>query len=214
MARLAAGPSSEERRQQIIDAALRVFARKGFIGATNKDIALEAGVTPGLIYHYFADKHALFEAVLTDHTPLGDVGVLLADEGVHELEPRELVLTLVKTLVTRMEASRNVGAFQCIIGEAMRQPEMTALFNAKAARVIEALAGYLRGQMERGRLRQMDATLVAQLVIGSVIACVMRRKITRDPVLSAYSVEQIATTLTEMVFGGLELPTGRATAAS
>ena len=59
MARVAAGPSSEERRQQSIAAARCVFARKGFLGPTNQDIALAAGVTPGLLYHYFADKRAL-----------------------------------------------------------------------------------------------------------------------------------------------------------
>ena len=139
---------------------------------------------------------------MLEHTPLGDVSALLADEGVQELAPRELVRTLIRVMVTRMEASENVGAFQCIIGAAMHEPETTALFNAKAARVVETLAGYLRAQMERGRLRPLDPTLVAQLVIGSVLACVLRRKITRDPALSSYSVEQIAITLTEMVFGG------------
>lgn len=204
MARIAAGPSSEERRQQIIDAALRVFAREGFAGATNKDIALEAGVTAGLIYHYFADKRALFEAVLTEHTPLGEIGTLLADEAAGDLAPRELVCALVKNLITRMEASENIGAFRCIAAEAVHRPEMATLFNAKSARIVEALAGYLRGQMERGRLRQMDPTLVAQLIVGSVFASVMRRKVTKDSVLSSYSAEQIATTLTELVFRGLE----------
>ena len=77
--------------------------------------------------------------------------------------------------------------------------------------MVETLADYLRGQMERGRLRPLDPTLVAQLIIGSVLACVMRRKVTRDAALSAYSVEQIATTLTEMVLGGLQLPAAQAT---
>jgi AcrR family transcriptional regulator len=45
-----------------------------------------------LLYHYFADKRALFEAVLMEHTPLGDVSALLADEGVQQLAPRELRL--------------------------------------------------------------------------------------------------------------------------
>lgn len=214
MARIAAGPSSEERRQQIVDAALRVFAREGYMGATNKDIALEAGVTAGLIYHYFADKRALFEAVLTEHTPLGEIGTLLADDAASELAPRDLVFALVKNLITRMEASENIGAFRCIVAEAVHKPEMTALFNAKSARMVEALAGYLRGQMERGRLREMDSTLVAQLIVGSVLASVMRRKVTKDPLLSAYSAEQIATTLTELVFHGLEPPAAGALPAS
>src|SRR5919197_1581971 len=109
MARVAAGPSSEERRQQIIAAARCVFARKGFMGATNKDIALAAGITPGLLYHYFADKRALFEAVLMEHTPLGDVSALLADEGVQQLAPRELLLTLLRVMVTGVKAAENVA---------------------------------------------------------------------------------------------------------
>jgi hypothetical protein len=103
-----------------------------------------------------------------------------------------------------MEAAENIGAFRCIAAEAVHRPEMAALFNAKSARIVEALSGYLRGQMERGRLRQMDPTLVAQLIVGSVLTSVMRRKVTKDPVLSSYSAEQIAGTLTELVFRGLE----------
>ncbi|MBV8695756.1 MAG: TetR family transcriptional regulator, partial [Ktedonobacteraceae bacterium] len=38
----------EDRREQIIDAAMRVFSQKGFTRATNKDIAHEAGITAGL----------------------------------------------------------------------------------------------------------------------------------------------------------------------
>ena len=54
----------EDRRDQIIDAAMQVFAQKGFTRATNKDIAREAGITPGLIYYYFENKEALLTAIL------------------------------------------------------------------------------------------------------------------------------------------------------
>nr|MCR5661372.1 TetR family transcriptional regulator [bacterium] len=46
---------AEARREQIIQAALKVFSEKGFLAATNKDIAAAAGIAPGLIYHYFKD---------------------------------------------------------------------------------------------------------------------------------------------------------------
>ncbi len=52
----------EDRREQIIDAAMKVFSQKGFLRATNKDIAREAGITPGLIYYYFENKEALLTA--------------------------------------------------------------------------------------------------------------------------------------------------------
>ena len=61
----------ERRRQQIIDGALQVFASKGFETATTKDIAKAAGVkSPGLIYHYFADKADLFRHVIEQRVPV------------------------------------------------------------------------------------------------------------------------------------------------
>src|SRR5215470_7491445 len=60
----------EDRREQIIDAAMRVFAQKGYGNATNKDIAREAGITPGLIYYYFESKEALLYALLEERSPL------------------------------------------------------------------------------------------------------------------------------------------------
>ncbi len=60
----------EDRREQIIDAAMRVFSQKGFARATNKDIAREAGITTGLIYHYFESKEAVLKAIIETRSPL------------------------------------------------------------------------------------------------------------------------------------------------
>src|SRR5438105_1311581 len=53
---------AEERREQILDAALRIFSEKGFAGASIRDISREVGVTEGLIYHYFENKEQLEQA--------------------------------------------------------------------------------------------------------------------------------------------------------
>jgi AcrR family transcriptional regulator len=53
---------SEARRLQIIDAAYRCFARKGFHQATMRDIFYEASLSPGAIYHYFRSKDDIIRA--------------------------------------------------------------------------------------------------------------------------------------------------------
>ena len=53
---------SVARRQQIIDAAYRCFARKGFHQATMRDIYAEANLSPGAVYHYFDSKDAIIQA--------------------------------------------------------------------------------------------------------------------------------------------------------
>src|SRR5690348_14244025 len=54
----------EQRRGRILAAATRVFARKGYDGASMSDIAEAAGVTKPVLYDHFASKDALFETLL------------------------------------------------------------------------------------------------------------------------------------------------------
>ena len=58
--------SQEERRRQILDAAVRAFAKKGYHAWRVSDIAEEAGVAYGLVYHYFESKDAVLEAVFRE----------------------------------------------------------------------------------------------------------------------------------------------------
>ena len=53
----------EERRRQILEAAVRAFARSGYHGCRVSDVAREAGVAYGLVYHYYGSKEALLDAI-------------------------------------------------------------------------------------------------------------------------------------------------------
>jgi TetR/AcrR family transcriptional regulator, fatty acid metabolism regulator protein len=56
----------EDRRRQILDAAVRVFARQGFHGCRVSDVADEAGVAYGLVYHYFGSKETLLDTLFLE----------------------------------------------------------------------------------------------------------------------------------------------------
>ena len=56
----------DERRRQILQAAVRAFARKGYHACRVSDIAKEAGVAYGLVYHYYRSKEALLEAIFKE----------------------------------------------------------------------------------------------------------------------------------------------------
>ena len=57
---------SPDRRRELLDAAVRVFARKGFRAARVGDIAEEAGVAHGLLYHYFRSKEEVLETIFRE----------------------------------------------------------------------------------------------------------------------------------------------------
>src|ERR1700687_5096570 len=83
-------PAERGRRAQIVDAALHVMAERGFRGASIKRIAQHAGLkSPALIYWYFKDKQALFEAMLEEMAPF--LGVVADAEQALD-QPPEVVL--------------------------------------------------------------------------------------------------------------------------
>jgi len=59
--------ASEEKRKTLLDAAVRVFARAGYHGSRVGDIAEEAGVAHGLLYHYFASKEEVLQTIFREN---------------------------------------------------------------------------------------------------------------------------------------------------
>ena len=54
----------QESREAILDAALKLFAKKGFSRTTTADIAREAGISKGLIYNYFRSKEGILDSLI------------------------------------------------------------------------------------------------------------------------------------------------------
>jgi AcrR family transcriptional regulator len=103
-ARVAAGPVSakappnkRDTLKRIAEAARREFAAKGLADSRVDDIALAAGVTKQLIYHYFRSKEELFACVL-DESSEQAMGALLALE-LDDLPPREALRALLDAML-------------------------------------------------------------------------------------------------------------------
>src|SRR5436853_1927283 len=116
----------ESKRQQIIDGALRVFARKGFERATNKDIAEASGIgSPGLIYHYFKDKSDLLRQVIEQRAPV--LQLLNQSESMIDLPPREALRLFGTMFLETMENHSAVALLKLMMGEAIRQPTVAKM---------------------------------------------------------------------------------------
>jgi len=85
--RLGTRSQPEQSRAAILDAAVREFAREGVAGARTDAIARSAGVNKALLYYYFKDKEALYQAVLDE--VFGGVRVAIESALKQELPPRE-----------------------------------------------------------------------------------------------------------------------------
>src|SRR5947209_10727155 len=88
--------AAEDKRQQILSAAVRVFAAQGYEATRVGDIAKDAGVAYGLVYHYFGSKDAVLEAVFREAWGRLLAAVALAEEtGDDAAEQLGLVVKIV-----------------------------------------------------------------------------------------------------------------------
>jgi len=191
----------EDRREQIIDAAMHVFAQKGFSRATNKDIAREAGITPGLIYHYFESKEALLNAIIEGRSPVQAMREIPAH--MLAMPPRLFLPFLVRQVLVRVESEQFVQLIRVLLSEVLHNPELAILPVGVFQQAIAFLSQYLAAQMQKGELREADAALTAQVLIGALIGFVVRRQILHDPLASQYTHEQIAAAVVTTALEGL-----------
>src|SRR5580704_11698261 len=112
----------EVRKEQIMEAALRVFAEKGFAEASNRDIAKAAGVrSPGLIYHYFPSKMDLLREIVESRGHLNDI---LSDVEWLLQQPPEVTLPRVGQLYVSLYQNPEAALLlKVVLGEALRNKE-------------------------------------------------------------------------------------------
>jgi AcrR family transcriptional regulator len=167
-----ATPTSREqqaiaRRAQIVETALQLFARHGFDGTSTKQIAQAAGITEGLIFHYFPTKAHLLTAVIdTRHSFLGELRALLggvATQSAADVLPR-LATSWLATL--RREAAITAVLF----GTAQTNAEVGTALRGVIEEGTTRLATYLRARMEAGELRaDLPVESSAQMFFASLM---------------------------------------------
>ena len=154
----------EDKRRQLLDAAVRVFARKGFHASRVGDIAEEAGVAHGLLYHYFKSKDQVLEAVFHENW-----SVLVARiESVEETDEsaadqiRHIAAIVLRTWLHLPDVVR------VVIQEFGRSPELAERIG-ELTRPIEVLQRVIARGVERGEFRaDIDPAFAATVVYGSI----------------------------------------------
>lgn len=196
---------AEERREQIIDAAMRVFAEKGFARATNRDIAHEAGITSGLIYYYFKSKEDLLRAALEERSPV-QVMTQITPEML-EQPPEVLLPLLLIRILNLVESAQFVGMIRVLLPEILHgSTEVAPIALDFFQRIISFLNSYMLLQVTRGTVRaDLDTAMTVQIFISNMIGMVMRRQIMHDPGALQYTHEEIAQAVVETLLRGIQL---------
>jgi AcrR family transcriptional regulator len=126
----------DARRQEILGAARRVFLRTDFATTSMGEIAEEAGVTRGLLNHYFGTKRDLYLAVVAD---VASTLPAMVDTTLRDLPREEMVARNAENFLDAME--RDVEVWTVLLGaEALaRDPEVVAVMTAARDEVVERM---------------------------------------------------------------------------
>jgi AcrR family transcriptional regulator len=150
----------DARRDQILDAARRVFVRSSATEASTAEVAREAGVTRGLVHHYFGTKRELYVAVVADlAAKLPD----LVRTDVADLPVEEMVEANVRSWLDAVERDREL--WLAILGVEMvgRDPEIEAIMSEARDRVIERMTA----NQARGAKPTDELQLVLRIFLGA-----------------------------------------------
>lgn len=162
-------PRKIARPEDLLAAALRVFAERGFAAARLDDVAREAGVSKAALYLYFESKQAIFEALVRSAV-LHNIERLEAMVAGSEESAGDLLRRLVQA-VARLVVETELAAFpKLIVAEATNFPDLARLYrSAVIERVLGLVARIIRRGIETGEFRPADPHLAARLVMAPLL---------------------------------------------
>jgi AcrR family transcriptional regulator len=156
---------SEERRQQILDAAETVFGERGFAQARMDDIVSEAGLSKGALYWYYKSKNAIILALLDRvfGREFEKAEALVEAPGTASQRLTEFVQSTLHDIAGMRHLLPIAYEFVAL---AARQNEVRAAIGDYYQRYQSLLARIIRQGIEAGEFRQQDPEEAAMLIIG------------------------------------------------
>ena len=148
---------SAERVPQIVEAAMKVFARKGFAAARMEDIAQEAGLSIGGVYWYFKGKDDVIVGIMQAiiDADVKTLRNLLDASGTVRDRLAQYVLATIEEAIETTPLSYE------LYGLALRDTKVRKHIRSFFTAYRDVLAEFVRQGIQRGELRDVDANLAA-----------------------------------------------------
>ena len=162
--------AGEERRQQILRVAVRLFSQRGFRGTTTKEIAQGAGISEAMVFRHFATKEELYAAIL-DYKAcaggLGDPCELVAD-AVRRKDDRAVFETLARTALQHHE--QDTEFMRLLLHAALEGHQLAQMFwDTFVRRIYEFLSDYIKERQRDGAFRNIEPKVVVRALVGMIM---------------------------------------------
>lgn len=159
------------KRERILEAAIRVFADKGFHRAKIKDVARAAGIADGTVYNYFASKDDLLLGILERLNESSERPKAFAEGSSGDFKT-----FFASYLRHRLELIfENADVFQALLPELIANTELRERYLAGVVTPTTQLAeAYFQAQVEAGKLKAFDVSLITRAISGMVLGLLVQ----------------------------------------
>ena len=152
-----------ERRIQILEVALKLFAERGVEGTTIKQIAERADISVGLLYHYFDGKASLLEAIF-EHRALK----LPQLEEMHGRPVEDILPLFAQSMCDDLR--ENIEIVWIFFREQRSFPTVSEQVERKRQKCAQSLSGYLQARQQSGELREFSPEIAARMLMGALFS--------------------------------------------
>ena len=167
--------SQQRRRDDIVQAALRVFDRDGFEGARIDDVAAEADVAKGTVYLYFKNKDAIAEAMVERHF-LGMEARFMIDAKPKNLST--FIVSLEQSMGVPEEHANFIRVFFEVFGPSFASDSFTSMVSSFFEKLGTRYAQALEHLQKQGDVRaDLDARLLGRSLASTVDGMILHRSL-------------------------------------
>ena len=192
-----------DRRRQILDAAVRVFARQGFHTCRVADIADEAGVAYGLVYHYFRSKEEVLDTLFTERWDI--LLQVIRDTDAGDLPPRDKLRAIASFILDSYRHDPDL--MKVVVVEVTRAANSFGLTHGDRIREAYTLMGDVVAKaQEDGAFRSDVTPRFAALAFYGIIEQVLTGWIFDPDPIAPEEIEEAKDLVVAAIVDGLAAP--------
>ena len=191
--------TEEDTRSRILNAALRLFAAKGYDGTTTKDLAKKAKVAEGTLFRYFPNKKAILIEVATQGwiEILTDLLTELSEMGNYQA-----VAQVMKRRVLRMRENNDLLKV-CFIEAQFHQELKEKIQSEVIIKMTDVAEAFFETAMDKGIYRRINPKIVAQVFLGMFAIAGFSSETIIDPQASPQALQEMAEGIADIFLNGV-----------
>jgi len=168
----------EARPQELIDAALELFAEKGFSATRSEEVAARAGVAKGTLYLYYPSKEELLKAVISQRLS-SEIAAAAEITEQYEGSTAQLMTEVLSDWWIRVYDSPTSAVFKLVITEVRNFPEIAEFYTREVVEPGKQLTGRILARgIARGEFRKIDIPgAVMSLIFPMVMLCLHKHSL-------------------------------------